>query len=97
MAYKKEISGGKGEISGNKADISACFASPRAYYGNYCPGINGDVRKKEVTKMRNNKKGMEMVQVAILVAIAIGLGILFKDNITSFIEDTFTSLTQTRF
>ena len=47
--------------------------------------------------MKNSKKGMEMVQVAILVAIAIGLGILFRDNITSFITDTFSSLTQTRF
>ena len=47
--------------------------------------------------MKNNKKGMEMVQVAILVAIAIGLGLLFKENITSFIEDTFSSLTQSKF
>jgi len=47
--------------------------------------------------MRNNKKGMEMVQVAILVAIAIGLGLLFKDHITNFIEDTFLSLTQSKF
>ena len=47
--------------------------------------------------MKNNKKGMEMVQVAILVAIAVGLGILFKDHITSFIEDTFISLTQAKF
>ena len=44
--------------------------------------------------MRNSKKGMEMVQVAILVAIAVGLGLLFKEHITSFIEDTFSSLTQ---
>ena len=47
--------------------------------------------------MKNSKKGMEMVQVAILVAIAIGLGILFKDYITSFIEDTFSSLSQVKF
>jgi len=47
--------------------------------------------------MKNNKKGMEMVQVAILVAIAIGLGLLFKDNITNFVEDTFLSLTQAKF
>ena len=36
----------------------------------------------------NNKKGMEMVQVAILVAIAIGLGLLFKDQIGDFISNT---------
>jgi hypothetical protein len=32
-------------------------------------------------KIKNNKKGMEMVQVAILVAIAIGLGLIFKERI----------------
>ena len=47
--------------------------------------------------VKNSKKGMEMVQVAILVAIAIGLGLLFKDHITNFIENTFVSLTQARF
>ena len=48
-------------------------------------------------KMKNSKKGMEMVQVAILVAIAVGLGLLFKDHITTFIENTFLSLTQAKF
>jgi len=47
--------------------------------------------------MKINKKGMELVQVAILVAIAIGLGLLFKDHITRFIEDTFMSLSQVKF
>ena len=47
--------------------------------------------------MKNTKQGMELVQVAILVAIAIGLGILFKDNITRFVEDTFAGLSQVRF
>lgn len=32
----------------------------------------------------NSKKGMEMVQVAILVAIAIVLGLIFKTEITDF-------------
>ena len=40
----------------------------------------------------NNKKGMEMVQVAILVAIAIVLGLIFKTEITSFVNETFESL-----
>jgi len=47
--------------------------------------------------MKNSKKGMEMVQVAILVAIAVGLGLLFKDHITNFIEDTFMTLTSSKF
>lgn len=39
-----------------------------------------------------NKKGMEMVQVAILVAIAIALGLIFKTEITAFINKTFINL-----
>ena len=47
--------------------------------------------------MKNSKKGMEMVQVAILVAIAIALGLLFKDQITGFINDVFANLSATKF
>ena len=39
-----------------------------------------------------NKKGMEMVQVAILVAIAIVLGLIFKTEITEIVNRTFESL-----
>jgi len=45
----------------------------------------------------NNKKGMEMVQVAILVAIAIGLGLIFKEQIGDFINNTFESLNGSSF
>jgi hypothetical protein len=45
----------------------------------------------------NNKKGMEMVQVAILVAIAIGLGLLFKEQIGEFISNTFETLNNSNF
>lgn len=45
----------------------------------------------------NNKKGMEMVQVAILVAIAIGLGLLFKNQIGEFITNTFETLNNSSF
>lgn len=44
-----------------------------------------------------NKQGMEMVQVAILVAIAVTLGIIFKDQISSFVNNTFDSLNSTDF
>ncbi len=40
----------------------------------------------------NSKAGMEMVQVAILVAIAIGLGLIFKTQITDFVTGTFENL-----
>ena len=42
--------------------------------------------------MLRNKKGMEMVQVAILIALAISLGIIFKSQITEFINTTFADL-----
>ena len=47
---------------------------------------------KRIRLISNNKKGMEMVQVAILVAIAIVLGLIFKSEITEFVNKTFDSL-----
>lgn len=35
---------------------------------------------------------MELVQVAILVAIAIALGLIFKTQITDFVNKTFQGL-----
>jgi hypothetical protein len=48
-------------------------------------------------KKLKSKKGMEMVQVAILVAIAIGLGMLFRERIGEFIVATFDNLMNTDF
>lgn len=44
-----------------------------------------------------NKQGMEMVQVAILVAIAVALGLVFKSQIGSFVDNTFQSLSNAKF
>ncbi|MBQ5441328.1 MAG: hypothetical protein IIU36_03585 [Firmicutes bacterium] len=44
-----------------------------------------------------NKRGMEMVQVAILVAIAVAIGLIFKSQITTFVNATFTSLGKAKF
>ena len=44
-----------------------------------------------------SKRGMEMVQVAILVAIAVAFGLLFKDRIMDFINNTFDTLDSTPF
>lgn len=44
-----------------------------------------------------SKKGMELVQVGILIAIAVGIGIIFKDNVTAFVNNTFKSLLGTSF
>lgn len=47
---------------------------------------------KQRKHRKNNKRGMEMVQVAILVAIAIVLGLIFKNEITAFVNKTFEGL-----
>ena len=39
-----------------------------------------------------SRSGMELVQVAILVAIAIALGLIFKTQITDFVNNTFEGL-----
>ena len=38
------------------------------------------------------RSGMELVQVAILVAIAVALGLIFRTQITDFVNRTFESL-----
>lgn len=40
---------------------------------------------------------MELVQVAILIAIAVGLGLIFKGQITDFVNNTFSSLNKAQF
>ena len=47
--------------------------------------------KKKVKQLRS-KKGMELVQVAILVALAVALGLIFKTEITDFVNRTFEGL-----
>ena len=42
--------------------------------------------------IKNSKRGMEMVQVAILVAIAIIIGLIFKEQIVGFVNRTLESL-----
>lgn len=44
-----------------------------------------------------SKKGMELVQVGILIAIAVGIGLIFKDKIGSFVNNTFSALLDAKF
>ena len=44
-----------------------------------------------------SNEGMELVQVAILIAIAVALGIIFKTEITSFVNKTFKALNASKF
>ncbi len=50
---------------------------------------------KNIKKLFKSKAGMELVQVAILIAIA--LGIIFKSEITSFVNKTFKALNASKF
>lgn len=45
----------------------------------------------------NDKSGMELVQVAILIAIAVALGIIFKSSITDFVNNIFKNLNAANF
>ena len=50
------------------------------------------MEKKLVKAKLRSRKGMELVQVAILVAIAVALGLIFKTQITDFVNRTFEGL-----
>ena len=47
--------------------------------------------KRQILRIRS-KRGMELVQVAILVALAVALGLIFKTEITDFVNKTFEGL-----
>lgn len=47
--------------------------------------------KRRILSIRS-RKGMELVQVAILVALAVALGLIFKTEITDFVNRTFEGL-----
>jgi hypothetical protein len=53
--------------------------------------------KKRRFPVKNNKRGMELVQVGILIGIAVFLGLIFKNQIGDFINGVFKSLTAAGF
>lgn len=55
------------------------------------------IRQSKVLGFINNKSGMELVQVAILIAIAVALGIIFKSSITDFVNKIFSNLNAANF
>lgn len=60
--------------------------------------MNTIARKwKTVRSYTRSKKGMELVQVGILIAIAIAIGIVFKTEIGTFVENTFSGLLVSNF
>ena len=60
-----------------------------------CVRKKGDETMIKKLKKLNKKlgdEGMEMIQVAILIALAIILGLIFKTEITAFVNKSFTNL-----
>ena len=53
--------------------------------------------KLRLMRSIGNKKGMEMVQVAILVAIAVAVGIIFKGSVVDFVNRIFNALNAANF
>ena len=43
-------------------------------------------------KVIRSRKGMELVQVGIMIAVAVGLGLVFKDKTGQFVSNTFGTL-----
>ncbi|MBQ1907622.1 MAG: hypothetical protein II173_05555 [Firmicutes bacterium] len=50
------------------------------------------VLAKKLERLARRRDGMELVQVAILVAIAVALGLIFKTQITAFVNRVFGNL-----
>ncbi len=42
--------------------------------------------------LNNDNRGMELVQVAILIAIAVVIGLIFNKQLTSFVNGVFKDL-----
>ena len=53
--------------------------------------------RAKIAVVHGKKKGMEMVQVAILVAIAVAVGIIFKSSIVDFVNRVFGNLDAANF
>ncbi len=47
--------------------------------------------------IRTDNRGMELVQVAILIAIAVAIGLLFNKQIASFVNGVFKDLMNAKF
>ena len=54
-------------------------------------------RYEKYKKIFKSKAGKELIQLAILKAISIALGIIFKTEITSFVNKTFKALNASKF
>ena len=49
------------------------------------------IRRLKKMSLRS-RSGMELVQVGILIAIAVGIRLIFKEQIGQFVNNTFSTL-----
>lgn len=52
---------------------------------------------RKIKEILTDNSGMELVQVGLLIAIAIALGLIFKTQITDFVNDVFGGLKASSF
>lgn len=50
-----------------------------------------------IKRKLKDSRGMEMVQIAIIVGIALFIGFIFKDKIGAFVNDIFNGLKGSKF
>ncbi len=62
-----------------------------------CIGGRIVCRLEEGKHKIRSRRGMELVQVAIMVGIAVAAGLIFKTQITEFVRKTFSSLMESNF
>ena len=106
MGRKKDSSKGKRKSYRYKNVISAGAFTDSADRDNNSARAFEYVAERRITMktirtklmmMFGNKQGMEMVQVAILVAIAVAVGIIFKSSIVDFVNRIFGNLDAANF
>lgn len=101
MAYEQETGGGTRQSSGEQARFSDGAHAHSSRHDNGGTGIyvvliyekrkGIQIMKKGLLNVRS-KKGMELVQVAILIGIAVAVGLIFRTQITDFVNAVFSTL-----
>ncbi len=59
--------------------------------------VNSRFGKRFKLNFAASKSGMELVQVAILIGIAVALGLVFRKQIKDFVDDVFGELKNAKF
>ena len=55
------------------------------------------MKKRKMERKLKTSPGLEMVEVAILIAIVVALGLIFKAQLTAFVNKVFGNLINANF